>query len=200
MNPDDKPTSYPPSATDDKVVGFPKEADITPEERARRLKAEVERLASCRRSSGSCTSTRGVAEKHGVSFAAMKEMIEATIKANEKRAREDKAEDRRREQRAEKKQSKDRREEDRTRREQERARREEARAQREEERKSKARVKEFEAIAKLPRVEHEMRLAELGKRLVKTSNCCMMSSRPLLFLTMIPKSSRGRSRSPPKTC
>ena len=107
----------------------------------------------------------GVAEKHGVSFAAMKEMIEATIKANEKRAREDKAEDRRREQRAEKKQSKDRREEDRTRREQERARREEARAQKEEERKSKARVKEFEGIAKLPRVEHEMRLAELAKRL-----------------------------------
>ena len=74
-----------------------------PEERARRLKIEVDRLASlpvvewlfyieC----------EDVAEKHDLSRAVMKAMVEAAIKANEKRAREDRAENPRSEQRAEK--------------------------------------------------------------------------------------------------
>ena len=92
----------------------------------------------------------------------MKEMIEATIKAREKKAREDKAEDRQREQRAEKKQTAARRE---LKREQDEQRREQERADKEAERKRKKREKEFEAIAKLPRLAHEARLAELAKRL-----------------------------------
>jgi hypothetical protein len=62
-------------------------------------------------------------------------MIKATIKANEKKAREDKAEDHQREKRGERERAK------------------------EEERKRKERAKAFEAIAKLPRLAHEMRLA-----------------------------------------
>ena len=77
-----------------KIVEFPK-AEIVPEERARRLKMEVERLASLpvveRLFYVEC---EDVAEKHGVSRDVMKAMVEAQIKANEKRAREDKAEDR----------------------------------------------------------------------------------------------------------
>src|SRR5262245_35795587 len=84
-------------------------------------------------------------------------MIETTIKANEKRAREDRAENRRSEQRVEKEQIKARQEEERTRREQDQA-------DKEAERKRKEREKAFEAIAKLPRLAHKARLAELAKR------------------------------------
>src|SRR5262245_51293997 len=84
-------------------------------------------------------------------------MIETTIKANEKRAREDRAENRRSEQRVEKEQIKARQEEERTRREHDQA-------DKEAERKRKEREKAFEAIAKLPRLAHEARLAELAKR------------------------------------
>jgi uncharacterized protein YaiL (DUF2058 family) len=61
-----------------------------------------------------------VAEKHGVSRATMKEMVEATRKANEKKAREDKAEDRQRERQIENAQTKARREEEHKYREQKR--------------------------------------------------------------------------------
>ena len=74
------------------IVEFPK-AEIVPEERARRLKIEVERLASLpvveRLFYIEC---EDVAEKHGLSRDVMKAMVEAQIKANEKRAREDRAE------------------------------------------------------------------------------------------------------------
>jgi outer membrane biosynthesis protein TonB len=87
-----------------KIVGFP----VPPEECARRLKTEVDRLAAM-----SVVEWRyylestGVAEKHGVSRDILQEMIEATIKANEKKAREDKAEDQQRERRVEKKNEKE---------------------------------------------------------------------------------------------
>jgi hypothetical protein len=140
-----------------KIVEFPK-AEIVPEERARRLKMEVERLASLpvveRLFYVEC---EDVAEKHGVSRDVMKAMVKAQIKANEKRAREDRAENHRSEQRVEKAQTKARREE-------ERARREQARAEKEAERRRKERAKEFEAIAKLPLLAHEARLADLAKR------------------------------------
>src|SRR5262245_6897246 len=84
-------------------------------------------------------------------------MLEEQNKANEKKAREDKAENHLSEQRVEKAQIKARREE-------ERARREQERAEKEADRRRKERVKEFEAIAKLPRLAHEVRLAELAKR------------------------------------
>jgi hypothetical protein len=90
------------SGDDSKIVEFPKAA-VPPEERARRLKVEVERLAGLPAVEWLFyVESDGVAEKHGVSRVVLKEMIEATIKANEKKAREDKAEDRQRIQRVEK--------------------------------------------------------------------------------------------------
>ena len=154
------------SRDDSKIVEFPKSEEITPEERARRLTAEVQRLASLPVAEWLFyLESEGLAEKHGISRAVMKDMVEATIKEREKRAREDKAEGRQREQRGEKEQAKARKEEERKRREREQEEeREQERAQKEEERKRKERAKEFEAIAKLPRLAHELRLAELGKR------------------------------------
>src|SRR5262249_39748999 len=102
-----------------------------------------------------------VAEKHGVSRDVMRAMVEAQIKANEKRAREDKAEDRQRECRVEKDEVTAKRELER---EQAKQKREQERADKEAERKRKEREKAFEAIAKLPRLAHEARLAELAKR------------------------------------
>jgi hypothetical protein len=141
---------------DEKIVDFPNnKAEVTPEEVARRLNVEVERLASLPPVEWLFYLSEGVAEKHGIERADLKAMIEATIRANEKKSREDKADDRQREQRAEKKEERIRREQ----------KREQERAEKEAERKRKEREKAFEAIAKLPRVAHELRLAELAKRL-----------------------------------
>jgi putative DNA primase/helicase len=142
---------------DKKIVDFP----ISPEERARRLKIEVERL-----SSQSPTEwmfwLNDSAEKHGIPSAQLKAMIEATIKAKEKQARADKAEDQRREQRVENQRVAARREEERQRREQQRA---QEKADKEAERKQLKREKEFAALLKLPSAEHESRLVALAKRL-----------------------------------
>ena len=141
-----------------KIVEFPK-AELPPEERTCRLKMEAERLASLpvveRLFYVEC---EDVAEKHGVSRDVMKAMVEAQIKANEKRAREDKAEDRQRERRVKKEQSK-------TRQEEERARREQERANKEAVRKQKEKGRAFAAIIKLPKGEREAKLKELAKKL-----------------------------------
>jgi putative DNA primase/helicase len=158
------------SRDDSKIVEFPKSEEIAPEERARRLTAEVQRLASLPVAEWLFyIGSDGLAEKHGISRAVMKDMVESTIKEREKRAREDKAEGRQREQRGEKEQAKARKEEERKRREQkceqDEQRREQEREQKEEQRRREKRAKEFETIAKLPRLAHESRLAELAKRL-----------------------------------
>jgi putative DNA primase/helicase len=141
-----------------KIVEFPK-AEIVPEERARRLKIEVDRLANLPVVEWMYyLADGGVAEKQGVSRVAMKAMVEATIRANEKKAREDKAEDRQRIQRVEKEQIKARQEEERARHEQERANKEAARKQKEKDR-------AFTAIIKLPKGEREAKLRELAKKL-----------------------------------
>jgi hypothetical protein len=144
------------SGDDSKIVEFP-QPEIAPEERARRLRVEVDRLARLPPVEWMLYLDE-VAKKYGVSAAVLKEMIEATIKANEKKALEDKAEDRQRIQRVEKEQIKARQEKERARREQERADKEAARKQKEKDR-------AFEALIKLPSVEHEARLVELAKRL-----------------------------------
>jgi Protein of unknown function (DUF3631) len=156
----------------EQIVEFPK-AEIVPEERARRLKIEVERLASLpvveRLFYIEC---EDVAEKHGLSRDVMKAMVEAQIKANEKRAREDRAENHRSEQRVEKAQTKARREEERARREQERAdkeaeraRKEAERIEREQEERRKKLETMFAEIADLPRMTHAARLKEAAARL-----------------------------------
>ena len=81
---------------DPKILGFPK-AEVPLEERAGRLKTEVDELARKPETEWPYYLERGdIAKKHGIETAALKKMIEATIKANEKKAREDKAEDRQR--------------------------------------------------------------------------------------------------------
>ena len=95
-------------------------------------------------------------------------MIEATIKEREKKAAEDKAEDRRSEQRAEKAEKKEsaaRREEERRRQVAERARKEAERIEREQEEQRKKREAVFAEIANLPRMTHAARLKEAAARL-----------------------------------
>ena len=76
---------------DPKILGFPK-AEVPLEERAGRLKTEVDELARKPETEWLYYLERGdIAKKHGIETAALKKMIEATIKANEKKAREDKA-------------------------------------------------------------------------------------------------------------
>ena len=146
---------------DPKILELPK-AGIAPEERARRLKVEVERLAGLPAVERLFyIESDGVAEKHGVSRAVLKEMVEATIRANEKKAREDKAEDRQRIRRVEKNKVTAQRE---LAREQAKQKREQDKADKEAERKRKERKKAFEAIGKLPVLAHEARLAEHSKR------------------------------------
>src|SRR6516164_6781805 len=146
---------------DPKILELPK-AGIAPEERARRLKVEVERLAGLPAVERLFyIESDDVAEKHGVSRADLKAMVEATIRANEKKAREDKAEDRQRIQRVEKDKVTAQRE---LAREQARQKREQDQADKEAERKRKERKKAFEAIGKLPVLAHEARLAEHSKR------------------------------------
>src|SRR6516165_9541904 len=155
------------------VVPFP-----TPdEERARRLKAEVERLAKQSTVEWMYyVALPGYAEKYGVDGATLRQMIEVVVKENEKKAREDRGELRRREDRAEKKRTADKREDERradrkerddrrTRREQERDRKEAERLEREQEVKRVKREAAFAEIAELPKLTHEARLKEAAKRL-----------------------------------
>src|SRR5215831_3777072 len=146
---------------DPKTLEHPNAA-VSPEERARRLKVEVERLAQQPPTEWLYYLEQGdIAKKHDVPPATLKEMIETTVRANEKKAREDKAEDRQRIRRVEKDKVTAQRE---VAREQAKQKREQDQADKEAERKRKERKKAFEAIAKLPRLAHEARLAELAKR------------------------------------
>jgi hypothetical protein len=152
------------SGDGNKIIEFP-QPEITPEERARRLRVEVERLARLTPGEWLLWADE-VCQKHTVSRADLKAMVEAVIKANEKKKREDKAEDRRRERhverRAEKDEAQARREADRSRKEQLRADKE---AAREAERREKEKDSAFAVIMGLPSAEHEARLAELAEHL-----------------------------------
>jgi Protein of unknown function (DUF3631) len=131
------------------VVEFPNS-----EERARYLRVEVERLA--RQSPAEWLFwLDDSAKKHGIEPAKLKAMVEATVKAAEKRAREEKAEQERREQRAERQRSTAKREQERKQKE----------ADKEAERQQREKEKTLAAIIKLPRSEHEAKLKDLAKKL-----------------------------------
>jgi hypothetical protein len=182
------------SGDDPKTLESPN-AEVSPEERARRLKVEVERLARQPPTEWLYYLEQGdLAKKHDVPPATLKEMIETTIRANEKKAREDKAEDRQRIRRVEKDKVTAQRE---LAREQAKQKREQEQADKEAERKRKERKKAFEAIAKLPLLAHEARLAELRSGRAKTSTSCAMNSRPITFrrIWAPSQSSHGTSRS-----
>jgi hypothetical protein len=125
-----------------KIVEFPgpkPEAPEAPEERARRLKVEVERLA--RQSPAEWMFwLDDSAKKHGIEPAKLKAMVEATVRVIEKKAREDKAKDRQREQR------------------------EERERERDAARKRKDKERAFKDLARLPSEACEAGLADLAKR------------------------------------
>jgi len=149
------------------IVPFP----APEEERAHRLRVEVDRLARMSQTEWMYyVALPGYAEKYGVNEATLKRMVEAVVKENEKKAREDRGELRRREDRAEKQQTAAKREserkQERQEREEERRReREEREARKEAERKDKEKQKAFAAIVKLPVAEHESKLATLARQL-----------------------------------
>ncbi len=89
-------------------------------------------------------------------------MIEAQVRANEKKEREAKAEQRKREHLIERQRADARREQERQQRAQEQADKE---AKKQTERKQREREKEFARLLKLPSAEHEPRIAALAKRL-----------------------------------
>jgi hypothetical protein len=113
------------------------------------------------------------AKRHEVAPTRLKQMIEATIRANEKKALEAKGDDRREKRQAERKQERDdqlsRQEKERedrlARQEAERARKEAERIEREQEARRKKREAAFSEIAALPRLTHAARLQEAAKRL-----------------------------------
>jgi hypothetical protein len=149
-----------------KVVGLPD----TEEERARRLRQEVERLASLPIVEWRYYLETGeLAKKHGIEAAKLTQMVEATIHANEKKAREAKADDRREKQKAERRQEREnrlsRQEQERARKEAVRARKAAERIEREQEARRKKRNAAFAEIAELPKLTHAARLKEAAARL-----------------------------------
>ena len=152
------------------------EFPATPEERARRLRVEVERLSRLPTVEW-LFYLDDAARKHGIEPAKLKVMVGAVIKEAEKRAKEDRGELRRREDHAEKRRVADRREserkQEREEREEERKEREarkeaekkEREAQKEAEKKEREKREAFASIIELPSAMHEVRLAELAERL-----------------------------------
>jgi uncharacterized protein DUF3631 len=143
------------SGDDSKIVEFP-QPEIAPEERARRLRVEVDRLAQLPLVEWMFyIECEGVAKKHGVTPAQLKQMVEATIKERKEKAREDRGELRR----AEKQKSTAKKEAER---EQEHKERE---AKKEAERKERDKQKTFETVLKIPSGQHKSKLKALAKRL-----------------------------------
>jgi len=148
------------TSPNDKIVAFP-----DAEEKARRLRIEVERLAKLPIVEWMFY-LPDIAQKHGIEVAKLKQMVEAVIRTNERAAREARGELHRAEKQRRESEHKQEREEERKERE---ARKEEERREREtrkeQERKDKERQKAFAAIVKLPSAEHEGRLAALARQL-----------------------------------
>ena len=87
------------SSDGDKVVAF-SASEVTPEERTRRLKVEVERLARLQTVEWMFYASReDHVEQFGITTDQMRELVEAVLKENQKKEREAKAEEQRRDQR-----------------------------------------------------------------------------------------------------
>ena len=135
--------------------GGPDDAsEIAAQEKARRVMAEATRLANLAPDEWRLWIDRR-AERFGVPRVTLEGLIEAIIKDQEKKQREAKAEARRQEQRAERQGNAAKREKE----------REQQQILKDAERKQKEKLKAFTAIAKLPSVLHEAKLAELAKRI-----------------------------------
>jgi hypothetical protein len=133
--------------------------EISADERARRLRTEVEQLA-CKPPAEwrFYVEVEKVGDKYGVAPTTLRQMIEATIRANDKNTQQAEKNT----QQAEKKQA---HEDKHARQENERERKERERIQKEEARKRAKRDEEYARIAKLPRISHDVKLIEAAKRL-----------------------------------
>jgi putative DNA primase/helicase len=163
-----------------KVIDFP----ISPEERARRLRAEVERLSRLPTVEWMLYiegDAEKYAEKYDVNKATLKGMVEAVIKEAEKRQRDEQAERRRIEARAEKQaEKKVRQEKAKAKEECEEIERQDRRARRDTrdqlaaERRARQRQREIDRqlaiILKQPSAEHDSRLMEAATRLGEDIN------------------------------
>src|SRR5262249_6033666 len=167
------------------VVEFP-----NAEEKARRLRVEVERLSRLPVVEWMFY-LPDIAKKHGIEVATLRQMIEAVIKDNEKKTRAEQVEQRRIEARAEKKQTANRRESERKqerddkrdRQDEERACKEAERAEREQKKREAA----FAEIADLPKLTHEARLKEAAARLGEDLEILMEEFEVFLAAHTIPE-------------
>src|SRR5262245_26695169 len=136
------------------------------EEGARRLKIEVERLSRLPTVEWMYyVESDGYAERYGVDKAALKRMVGAVIGEAEKKKRAELIERRRIEDRAEKQRTtKEREQERKAEKEQRLDRQAEKDAEKKVEKRERERQKALDAIVKLPRSEHEVRLRQLARR------------------------------------
>jgi hypothetical protein len=123
------------------------------EEKLRRILVEAHRLAGIAPGEWRIW-IEGSAERYGVTRSYLEDIVTDIMKANTAQANARAAEDRRIEKRAEKQRATAQREQE----------REQRLIEKEAERKSKAKLKEFATIQKLPTAERELRLSELAKR------------------------------------
>jgi putative DNA primase/helicase len=154
--------------SDKRIVPLHSVTEPSREEQARRLGVEVERLARLPLFEWPLYLDE-TASRYGLEPAKLKQMVEVTIRANEKKASEAKADDRREKRQVERKQERDDRrshqERERARREAERDRKEAERTEREQEARQKKWDAAFAEIAELPKLTHATRLKEAAKRL-----------------------------------
>jgi hypothetical protein len=170
--------THPPSTTNDNgddgrgsdrpatVVPFPAVSEpVADEERARRLRVEVERLAQLPTVEW-LLYLDDTAKKYGIDKAALREMVEIVIAEIEKKRQEDRGERHRQEDRADKKQEvAERAAERKAEREAREQARKEREARKEAEKKERTKQEAFASIIELPSAMHEVRLAELAERL-----------------------------------
>jgi len=149
-------------ADSDRVVPLHPVPEVSSEERARRLQAEVERLASSQMSASEralyLDGTEGYSERFGIDKATLKHMVTAVIKEREKKEHAEKAEQRRIEDRAEKQRVAKEREEGRLDRQAKKD------AEKKAEKKECKRQGALAALAKLPRSLHETNLRQLARQ------------------------------------
>jgi hypothetical protein len=167
------PTSKPPQRQasepeQSELLPFPnsfRPPEVSAEDRALALQAEVERLARQQPAEWMFWLAKSATD-NGMEEAKLKQMVEAQIRANDKKKREAKAEQQKREAKVEKQRASERREQERQQRAQEQvAEKAEKASEREAERKQRERAKEFAKLLRLPSAEQDARLVALAKRL-----------------------------------
>ena len=147
------------TTTDENILPFPRDAD---EEKARRIMAEAARLAGLpelERTHWMNRRAEQYVERFGITIEELKTYVKIIVNDNEKKAREEKGEQHRREQRIEKQRIASDRAEERKR------ERDQKQIVKDAERKAKDKHSALATIIKLPSAQHDIKLAELAKRL-----------------------------------